>query len=69
MEFQLKGHEYIELKNLLKMMDLVNSGGEAKHIIRAGEVTVDGDVELRPGKKLRAGEIVVCSGQQITIKE
>lgn len=69
MEFQLKGHEYIELKNLLKMADLVNSGGESKHIIRAGEVTVNGEVELRPGKKLRAGEVVVCNGQEITIKE
>lgn len=69
MEFQLKGHEYIELKNLLKMKDLVNSGGEAKHIIRAGEVMVNGEVELRPGKKLRTGEVVVCNGTEIIITE
>lgn len=39
--FALDG-DYIELKSLLKLTGLVNSGGEAKVVIDDGQVTVDG---------------------------
>ena len=41
--FTLQG-EYIELKALLKLTDLVSSGGEAKMVISEGQVRVDGEV-------------------------
>ena len=50
--------DYVELKQLLKLTDLVSSGGEAKVIIGEGHVRVDGDVELRKACKIRAGQQV-----------
>jgi Uncharacterized conserved protein len=55
--FTLQG-EYIELKALLKLTDLVSSGGEAKMLISEGQVLVDGEVEMRKACKIRAGQQV-----------
>jgi len=41
----------IELTQLLKFAGLFDSGGEAKHAINNGEVTVDGVVETAARKK------------------
>lgn len=67
--FSLQDHPYVELKNLLKFMDLVNSGGEAKIIVQQGDVYVNGQQELRRGRKLYAGDVVLCHGTTITIEE
>lgn len=66
--FDLKGQEYIELHNLLKVLSLVNSGGEAKVRIRAEEVIVDGEIETRKRKKLRTGTEVKFENHLIIIK-
>jgi ribosome-associated protein len=54
MEFTLKG-EFIQLDKLLKAAGLVGTGGEAKLLIQDGLVLVDGEVETRRGRKIRAG--------------
>lgn len=68
MEFTLKGYDYIELNNLLKAMNLVGSGGEANMFIISEEVLVNGEVETRKRKKLRAGDKVTFNGQTIEVK-
>ncbi len=65
-DFELD-REYVELKQLLKLTDLVSSGGEAKMIIGDGQVTVDGEVELRKACKIRAGQLVVLGEVQIQV--
>lgn len=65
--FKLEDREYVELKNLLKLMGLFESGGEAMAAVAAGEVTVDGKVELRKRCKIRAGQVVECAGETITV--
>ncbi|GAB7024807.1 RNA-binding S4 domain-containing protein [Geotalea toluenoxydans] len=50
--------EYIKLDSFLKAVNAVCSGGEAKIIIGEGEVEVNGEVELRRGRKLRPGDRV-----------
>lgn len=67
MEFQLKGKEYIELNKLLKILGLVDSGGEANVRITQGEVKVNGQGELQKRKKLRAGDQVVFGKQSVSI--
>jgi len=57
LEFELD-RDYVELKQLLKLADLVTSGGEAKTVIGDGQVRVDGEVELRKACKIRAGQQV-----------
>lgn len=44
--------EYIELQQLLKKVDLIASGGEAKFFLSTNTVLVDGVRETRRGRKL-----------------
>ena len=46
------------LGQALKASNLVGSGGEAKVVIQAGEVRVNGTVETRRGRKLEEGDVV-----------
>ncbi|WP_045727929.1 RNA-binding S4 domain-containing protein [Xanthomonas sp. GPE 39] len=50
--------DYVELKHLLKLTGLCDSGGAAKAVISEGQVRVDGEVELRKACKVRAGQMV-----------
>ncbi|MEV6980055.1 RNA-binding S4 domain-containing protein [Sphaerisporangium sp. NPDC051017] len=63
--FQLRD-EYIPLCDLLKYCSITESGGEAKHLIAEGDVLVDGEVELRKTRKIRAGQVV--SGMDFEIR-
>lgn len=66
-EFKLE-EEYIELFKLLKVLDLVDSGAQAKMIVAEGYVTRDGEVETRKRAKIRAGErLIVGDDVMITI--
>jgi ribosome-associated protein len=67
-EFDLEGHEYIALNQLLKMMGLVETGGEANIRVDDGEVMVNDAVELQRRKKLRSGDKVIFHDQTILIK-
>lgn len=58
--------EYIKLQDLLKFVNLVSTGGEAKERIQAGEVMVNGEVCTMRGKKIRPGDEVVFAGQHLT---
>jgi ribosome-associated protein len=66
-EFQLKG-EQIRLCDLLKVAGVATSGGEGKHLVAAGEVTVDGKPESRKTAKIRTGQVVECRGAKILVK-
>ncbi len=54
--------EWIRLDQLLKRVDAVQGGGEAKVRVQAGEVRVNGAVETRRGRKLRPGDRVEIDG-------
>ena len=65
-QFALKG-EYIKLGQLLKAADLVSMGTEAKAVIEEGLVKVNGEVEVRRGKKIVIGDVVSYRGTEITV--
>ncbi|NTW23082.1 MAG: RNA-binding S4 domain-containing protein [Lentimicrobium sp.] len=67
-EFKLEGHEFIQLNQLLKLLGLVESGGEANQCITEGLVKVNDTIELQKRKKLRPGDIVDFEGETILIK-
>ena len=48
--------DFITLAQALKAADQASSGGEAKQLVRGGEVLVNGVVETQVGRKLRAGD-------------
>lgn len=59
--------EYIKLDQFLKLVDLASTGGHAKFLIQEGLVKVNGEVELRRGKKLRVGDLVEVEGNKIKV--
>ena len=54
--------EYIKLEALLKYEGVAETGGQAKELIQAGAVTVNGAVCTQRGKKLRPGDDVEAEG-------
>lgn len=48
--------DHITLAQAVKAAGLAGSGGEAKHLVRGGTVTVNGAVETQPGRKLYPGD-------------
>ena len=67
-EFDLAGHDYIELHSLLKVTGLCESGGIAKLLVSDGLVKVDGEIELRKRCKIRTGQTVELNDQQIGVR-
>lgn len=67
MEFKLKT-DFVELDNMLKILELVASGAEAKQQILAGLVKVNGLIESRIRRKLHSGDLVEFNGNMINIK-
>ena len=59
--------EYIKLQDLLKLANVVETGGEAKECIQGGEVKVNGEVCTMRGKKCRAGDVIELDGQSVEI--
>jgi ribosome-associated protein len=55
------------LGRALKAAGLVGTGGEAKVLIQAGEVSVNGEVETRRGRKLEEGDVVEVGDERLEI--
>jgi ribosome-associated protein len=52
------GPEGIRLGQLLKYVNAVDTGGDAKDLLASGEVEVNGEVETRRGAQIRPGDVV-----------
>ena len=65
MKYELND-DYIELFKLLKVLDLVDTGGQAKLLISEGLVLRNGEIETRKRAKIRSGEVI--SIENITIE-
>jgi len=66
-DFDLRG-EHITLDALLKAAGLAGSGGEAKMLIQQGGVAVNGEVEVRRGRKVRAGDVVSAGDRRVAVR-
>ncbi|MDX1779503.1 MAG: RNA-binding S4 domain-containing protein [Thermodesulfobacteriota bacterium] len=55
--------ETIRLSQLLKLVNVVQDGVEAKFRIANEEVRVNGEVEIRRGRKLRGGDRIEFDGE------
>lgn len=62
--------EFIKLDSFLKFSGAAADGGEAKSIVAAGMVEVNGEVCTMRGKKLRAGDTVTVrsSGRTFAVE-
>ena len=57
----------IRLGQLLKLAGLAESGGDARALIEAGAVTVNGEVETRRGRQLHPGDVVAAGEESVRI--
>ncbi|MEG0076517.1 S4 domain-containing protein YaaA [Anaerorhabdus sp.] len=61
--------DFITLSQLLKMEDLVNSGGEVKYFLANEKVLVNGEDENRRGKKLYPNDVIVIHNKTFVIEK
>ena len=66
MELKLRD-EFIKLGQALKAANLVEDGVEAKYVIQDGEVKVNGEVDIRRGRKLYDGDVISFHGEEVKI--
>ncbi|CAG7586723.1 RNA-binding S4 domain-containing protein [Peptoniphilus senegalensis] len=61
--------EFIKLDSFLKLTGLCDTGGLAKTLIKEGLVKVNGEIEIRRGKKLYKGDKISFDGNEFVIGE
>lgn len=59
--------EYITLQQLLKMEDIISSGGEAKYYLAENEVIVNNEIESRRGRKLYIEDHIIIASEEYII--
>ena len=67
MQIEIKD-EYIKLGQAMKLAGLVSSGVDAKFVIQDGQVKVNGEMEVRRGRKLKPGDSFEFDNTLVTIK-
>ncbi|RVU55741.1 RNA-binding S4 domain-containing protein [Anaerosphaera multitolerans] len=65
----MKSEDYIKLDSFLKLMGVAQTGGEAKIFITEGLVKVNGEIELRRGRKLYNNDKVEFEGEIFVVGE
>lgn len=58
--------DHIELYKLIKVLDLVDTGGQAKQLIENSLVKRNGEIETRKRAKIKKGETITI-GDEVTI--
>ena len=66
MKIHIEG-PFIKLGQALKAAHLVSNGAAAKEVIQNGEVSVNEETEVRRGRKLVPGDVVLYKGQTIEL--
>lgn len=59
--------ETIRLGQFLKLSGLAEDGADAKALVEAGEVTVNGRVDTRRGRQLRDGDVVARGDRSVRL--
>ncbi len=59
--------EFIKLDSFLKFAGATTLGSESKFFIQNGDVKVNGEVEMRRGKKLYPGDNIEFQGETYTV--
>lgn len=60
--------EFIKLDQLLKFSGVADIGSEAKQMVLDGIVNVNGEVCTMRGKKIRPGDLVEITGEDMIIR-
>lgn len=60
--------EYIKLDQFIKWSGEAGSGSDAKAMVLGGGIMVNGEEELRRGRKLRPGDVVKIKGREFKLE-
>ena len=61
--------EFIKLGQAMKLANMVSSGVDAKFLITDGLVSVNGEVDVRRGRKLYPGDTFSYNGKTVTVEK
>ena len=59
--------DFIKLGQAMKLAGLVDEGVEAKYAIQDGEVSVNGEIETRRGRKLFPGDVFSWQDNEVEV--
>ncbi len=59
--------DYITLGQLLKLAHIIRSGGEEKAFLAMHDIDVNGEKEIRRGRKIRPNDTVKVDGQSYVV--
>jgi ribosome-associated protein len=59
--------DMIRLGQLLKLADVVDSGGELKALLAEADVLVNGEPENRRGRQLHPGDVISVAGDELRV--
>lgn len=59
--------DVIRLGQFLKLADVVAAGSDAKVLLAEGAVSVNGEIELRRGRQLVKGDVVVVGRHELRV--
>lgn len=60
--------DFLTLNDMIKLSGIALTGGQAKVLIQAGDVKVNGEVETRRKRKLRQGDVVEVGGEEYLLE-
>lgn len=59
---------YITLSQFLKLAEFIQTGGEAKYFLFENEVLVNGERDMRRGRKLYSGDEIVLEDEGFVVE-
>lgn len=65
-EIEIRG-DMIRLGQLLKLSNLAGSGADARDLLLANGVTVNGEIEARRGRQLHRGDVVAIGEHALRV--
>ncbi len=60
--------EYITLAQFLKIVGLIDTGGQAKYFLLDNKLLLNNELESRRGKKVYQGDIIKIGKEEFIIK-
>ena len=60
--------EYITLGQILKLLNIISSGSEAKYFLSSHKVLVNDIEDERRGRKLYSGDVITIENEKYQVK-
>jgi len=55
--------DFVTLQQLLKLCNVISSGGQAKQYLASNTIIINGVNDNRRGRKLRVGDVIIINNE------